>query len=163
MKQYSEEFKATMIAKMLPPDNVSVPELADQAGIPKDTLYAWRIKNRKHRAATSSKIIDNDGLSSEDKFNIVIESTTMNEAELSTYCRRKGLFPEQINGWKQMCLNANKPLQTKANQAKLRRQTQENKQLKAELRRKDKALAETAALLVLKKKARQIWGDLEDE
>ena len=163
MKQYSEEFKATMMAKMLPPHNVSVPELASQTGIPKDTLYAWRIKNRKHRAATSSKIINNDGLSSEDKFNIVIESTTMNEAELSTYCRRKGLFPEQINGWKQLCLNANKPLQTKANQAKLRRQTQENKQLKAELRRKDKALAETAALLVLKKKARQIWGDPEDE
>ena len=87
----------------------------------------------------------------------------MNEAELSTYCRRKGLFPEQIKDWKQLCLNANKPLQTRANQAKLRRQAQENKQLKAELRRKDKALAETAALLVLKKKARQIWGDPEDE
>ena len=163
MRQYSEEFKATIIAKMLPPHNVSVPELANQTGIPKDTLYAWRIKNRKSRAITSSKNTNTEGLSSEDKFNIVIETTTMNEAELSTYCRRKGLFPEQITGWKQLCLNANKPLQTMANQAKLRRQAQENKQLKAELRRKDKALAETAALLVLKKKARQIWGDPEDE
>jgi transposase-like protein len=163
MRQYSEEFKATIIAKMLPPHNVSVPELANQTGIPKDTLYAWRIKNRKSRAATSSKNTNTEGLSSEDKFNTVIETTTMNEAELSAYCRRKGLFLEQITGWKQLCLNANKPLQTKTNQAKVRRQAQENKQLKAELRRKDKALAETAALLVLKKKARQIWGDPEDE
>ena len=163
MKQYSEEFKTAMIAKMLPPHNVSVPELASQTGIPKDTLYAWRIKNRKNRAATSFKNTNNEGLSSEDKFNIVIETTTMNEAEISTYCRRKGLFAEQITGWKQLCLNANMPLQTKANQAKVRRQAQENKQLKAELRRKDKALAETATLLVLKKKARQIWGDPEDE
>jgi len=34
--------------------------------------------------------------------------------------------------------------------------------LEKELRRKDKALAETAALLVLKKKVQEIWGD-EDE
>ena len=162
MRQYSEEFKATIIAKMLPPHNVSVPELANQTGIPKDTLYAWRIKNRKSRAVTSTDNTNNEGLSSEDKFNIVIETTTMNEAEISTYCRRKGLFAEQIIGWKQLCLNANKPLPTKANQGKVRRQAQENKQLKTELRRKDKALAETAALLVLKKKAREIWGDPED-
>ena len=37
------------------------------------------------------------------------------------------------------------------------------KELERELRRKDKALAETAALLVLKKKAQAIWGDREDE
>jgi transposase len=74
-----------------------------------------------------------------------------------------GLYPEQIAGWRQLCLSANKPLPTKANQAAIRRQAQENKRLKAELRRKDKALAETAALLVLKKKAQEVWGDPEDE
>lgn len=163
MRQYSEEFKTTIIAKMLPPHNVCVSELALETGIPKDTLYTWRIKSKKRQAASALKNTNADGFSSEDKFNIVIETATMNEAELSNFCRRKGLYPEQINGWKQLCLNANKPVLTKVNQAKARRQVQENKQLKAELRRKDKALAETAALLVLKKKARQIWGDPEDE
>ena len=163
MRQYSEEFKATIIAKMLPPHNTGVPELALETGIPKDTLYSWRIKSRKRPPVGASKIANSEGLSSEDKFNIVIETATMNEAELGAYCRRKGLYPEQISGWKQLCLKANTPLPTKANQAKVRRQAQENKQLKAELRRKDKALAETAALLVLKKKAHQIWGDPEDE
>jgi hypothetical protein len=86
----------------------------------------------------------------------------MNEAELSAYCRRKGLYPEQIAVWKQLCLNANQPLPKKVSEAIVRRQAKENKELKAELRRKEKALAETAALLLLKKKAQQIWGDPED-
>jgi len=86
----------------------------------------------------------------------------MNEDELSAYCRRKGVYAEQINGWKRLCINANCPIPTKENQATIRSQAKENNQLKAELRRKDKALAETAALLVLKKKAREIWGDPED-
>ena len=163
MRQYSEEFKATIIAKMLPPQNIGIPELALETGIPKDTLYTWRIKSRKTRPADASKDTNAGGLTSQDKFNIVVETATMNAAEFSAYGRRKGLYPEQIAGWRQLCLSANKPLPTKANQAAIRRQAQENKQLKAELRRKDKALAETAALLVLKKKAQEIWGDPEDE
>ena len=126
-------------------------------------LHTWRIKGRKTRPADASKDTNAGGLTSQDKFNIVVETATMNAAELSAYGRRKGLYPEQIAGWRQLCLSANKPLPTKANQAAIRRQAQENKQLKAELRRKDKALAETAALLVLKKKAQEIWGDPEDE
>lgn len=162
MRQYSEEFKATIIARMLPPHNVGVPELAIETGIPKDTLYTWRIKNRKLSSTPSSKSTNAKGLTSEDKFDIVIETATMNEDELSAYCRRKGIYAEQINGWKRLCIKANCPIPTKENKATIRRQVKENNQLKAELRRKDKALAETAALLVLKKKAREIWGDPED-
>jgi hypothetical protein len=57
-----------------------------------------------------------------------------NEVELSEYCRRKGLYPEPIRAWRKAC-----------------QQAKEIKQLQDELRRKDKALAETAALLVLQK------------
>lgn len=163
MKHYSEEFKAAIIAKMLPPQNIGVPELALETGIPKDTLYTWRIKNKKKLEASAAKQHNAKGFTSEDKFNIVVETAAMNEVELSTYCRRKGIYPEQISGWKQLCLKANTPLPKKETQAKIRRQAKENKQLKAELRRKEKALAETAALLVLKKKAQQIWGEPEDE
>jgi transposase-like protein len=162
MRHYSEKFKATIIARMLPPHNVNVAELSRETGIPKDTLYTWRIKNRQSQPTDASENVRAEGLTSEDKFDIVIETATMNEAELSAYCRRKGLYPEQIAGWKQLCLNANQPLPKKVSQTIVRRQAKENKELKAELRRKDKALAETAALLVLKKKAQQIWGDPED-
>jgi transposase-like protein len=47
MKQYSEELKAALVQKMLPPQNVPVGQLARETGIPKDTLYTWRAKSRQ--------------------------------------------------------------------------------------------------------------------
>jgi len=103
--------------------------------------------------------------SPEDKFAVVLETAAMNEAELSEYCRKKGLFAEQIADWKENCLqgNATAADQSKAVQKQIRLAHKENKQLKRELRRKEKALAETAALLVLRKKMHAIWGEDEAE
>ena len=102
-------------------------------------------------------------LSSEEKFAVVIESTSLNEIELSEYCRRKGLYPEQIQAWHKTCMQANASVAVKVDQTQVRAQAKQLKQLEAELRRKDKALAETAALLVLQKKVQAIWGEPEDE
>ena len=46
MTNYSEEFKASIIVKLLPPNNASVVEVSKETGIPKDTLYCWRLKSR---------------------------------------------------------------------------------------------------------------------
>jgi hypothetical protein len=83
---------------------------------------------------------------------------------LSEYCRSKGLFVEQVNAWKDACMQANGGVAQEAArmQKELRLKERENKKLQAELRRKEAALAETAALLVLRKKADAIWGDSED-
>jgi transposase len=160
MKTYSDELKSSIIAKMLPPSEVSVPEIAAETGIPKDTLYAWRIKARGRAKPVSNK----SGLSSEDKFNIVIETASMNQEELNAYCRRKGLYPEQIEKWRRQCTKANEAVgPTRADREKARQQERQIKQLQTELRRKEKALAEAAALLVLKKKAQELWGDPEDD
>lgn len=163
MRHYSDEFKASIIGKMLPPNSVSVPELANETGVPRDTLYSWRLKSRKRPSAGLPTRQNGGKLSSEDKFNIVVETASMSEAELSAYCRRKGLYPEQITGWRKLCQQATKPQSSKADRQRIRRQASEIKQLQKELRRKEKALAEAAALLVLKKKAHQIWGDPEGE
>jgi transposase-like protein len=164
MKTYSAELKSGIIAKMLPPNNVSVTQISQESGIPKDTLYAWRLKARGYRARDISNGGTTKGnFGSEEKFNIVIETASMNEEAFSAYCRRKGLYPDQVANWKRQCIAANEPQNSKLDREKLRQQQRENKQLKAELRRKEKALAETAALLVLKKKAQEIWGDSEDE
>ncbi len=162
MTQYSEEFKASIIAKMLPPNNVSVPELARETGIPKDTLYCWRVKHRKSTAEATTQQGPSGGLSSEEKFAIVLESASLNEVELSEYCRRKGLYPQQISAWREACLQANAAPGAKLEREKLRQQAKEIKQLEAELRRKEKALAEAAALLVLQKKIQTLWGERED-
>ena len=162
MTQYSEEFKAGIIAKMLPPNNVGVPELARETGIPKDTLYCWRLKHRQSNGEGVAKQAPSGKPSSKEKFTVVMETASLNEIELSEYCRRQGLYPEQIRAWRKICQQANASAEVGVDRETSRQQTKEIKQLQSELRRKDKALAETAALLVLQKKARIFLGEPED-
>lgn len=161
MKNYPKELKDSVIARMLPPNDVSVPDLVRETGIPKDTLYTWRRKARRGSTPTQSAI--HKGLSSEEKFNIVLETASLNEVELGEYCRRKGLFPQMIQAWKEACKQAHTPLAPKADKETIRHQKTKIKHLEADLRRKEKALAEAAALLVLQKKVRSLWEDPEDE
>ena len=108
MNLYPEELKASLIAKMLAPNNVPVTELARETGIPKNTLYIWRRKTLKANAPTADKPCK--GLNSEEKFNAVLESASLNELELGEYCRRKGLFPQQLTAWREIYRQAHEPL-----------------------------------------------------
>ena len=101
-------------------------------------------------------------MSSEEKFAVVIESAGLNEVELGEYCRRKGLYPQQISAWRQSCLQANASAAPKVERTKLKAQGRHIKQLESELRRKEKALAEAAALLMLQKKVQDLWPEPED-
>ena len=88
---------------------------------------------------------------------MVLETASLNEVELSEYCRRQGLYPEQIRAWRKTCQQANASAGVTVDRDKRRQQAKEIKPLQDELRRKDKALAETAALLVLQKKSAFSW------
>ncbi len=98
-----------------------------------------------------------EGWSAADKFTVVIESAGLNATELSAYCRERGLYPEQVERWRQAAQDANeKPVLTLKEQKELEKlRAQDQRQIKAlnkELQRKVKAMAEMAALLVLRKK-----------
>lgn len=103
--------------------------------------------------------------SPEEKFRVVLETAPMSEAELAEYCRKKGLYAEQIAAWRDACIsgNASAAEREKVVKEQSRQDKQQIKALQRELRQKEKALAETAALLVLRKKANAIWGEGEDE
>ena len=94
----------------------------------------------------------------EEKMRAVIEYEGMDEQERGRYLREKGLYSVDIERWLEEMRRAlsKKPKKGDPKEKRIR-------QLEGELRRKEKALAETAALLVLKKKAQEIWGDSEDE
>jgi hypothetical protein len=164
MKQTSEELKAAMVEKRLPPQNVPVGQLARETGIPKDTLYTGRSKSRQ-ASGVSAVAHDRppERWSAEDKFAGVLETAALSEAELSAYCRRKGLYAEQIEAGRQACRRANGP-QTISREEQTQRQAQAQRihELEAELRRKDQALAETAALWVLTKTVQALWGQAGD-
>lgn len=158
--KYSKEFKESIIARMFPPENASVPELARETGIPKDTLYTWRLTYRN--AQGSVRDSGSSGrFSNEEKLAIIIETASLNEVELGEYCRRKGLYPEQIASWKRAFIEA-KTSPGKAERDQVREQSKTIKKLQSELNRKEKALAETAALLVLEKKY-QAFLETKDE
>jgi hypothetical protein len=94
-----------------------------------------------------------------------LETASLNEAELAQYCRSKGLFVEQVAQWRDVCQQAN-AVPGERNR-ELREQSKsdrkEIKQLKKDLQRKEKALAEAAALIILRKKAQAIWGEPEED
>ncbi len=165
MRRYPEEFKDSVIQKMMPPNAISVPQLSKDTGVADVTLYKWRKEYRNKGVAVPADNRKPENWSAEDKLAVVVETMALNQADLGEYGRSKGLYPEQIEQWKQAALTGcqshvqierQKTSQNKKDQQKI-------KKLEAELRRKEKALAETAALLVLSKKCQAIWGENEEE
>ena len=164
MTIYPEDQKRQLIEQMLPPQSQPVPEIHRVTGIPKDTLYGWRRQAFEQQGQPPPAGGRGERRrSGQEKFAMVVETMALNEAEQAAYCRKRGIYPEQLQAWKHACEQANGAGQGKPQglgdvQAERRR----NRELERELARKDKALAEAAALLVLRKKAQAIWGMGED-
>jgi transposase-like protein len=146
---------------LLPPNNKTVASVAKEEGVAGQTLYNWRKQAREQGQPVPGKKTTSDQWSHETKFAVLVETAALSESELGEYCRKKGLYPEQIKQWKQQCLQG---FQSNEQQAKvLKQQTKEDKAeikfLKKDLRFKEKALVETAALLVLRKKLKAFYGE----
>jgi len=169
--EYSLGFKEQAIEKALNRGKqVTVREVAKNLGIGCSTLMRWIQESKAGRLSGPQRGTEKgvkrplDWCPSE-KLKAVIESGTMTDKSLGSYCREQGLFPHQLAQWKQELLAMPSKLKDddQAEKAENRRLKEENKRLKRELNRKEKALAEAAALLVLKKKADALWGLEEDD
>ena len=165
MPRYSEERKASVMRKLLPPNNRSVPAVAREEGISEQTLYNWRQQIRDTGVPVPGSGKQTDDWSAEAKFAAVVETASMNASELSEYCRSNGLYPEQIQRWREACVQGARSVgvQHKHVKQEARQDKKKIKQLERELRRKEKALAETAALLVLRKKLNALWDENEED
>ena len=143
---------------------MAIGQLSQEEGISEGTLYKWRAQARGEGQLLPDSDAGPEGWSSRDKFAAVLETAALNEADLAEYCRKRGLYPAQIAAWRTACEQAND--WNRASSERLGQATKEEKKrvkdLERELARKEKALAETAALLVLRKKASAIWGGDED-
>ena len=168
MHRYSEAVKADVRRRMSPPQRQSVARISKELGIHVMTLYSWRKAWRLQGEVVPASGREPEGWGAADKFTVVLETVGLNATELSAYCRERGLFPEQVDRWRQTAQDANATsLLTMAEQRdleKLRAQDQkEIKRLQKELQRKDKALAEAAALLLAAKKIQAFWGEDGDD
>lgn len=162
--RYSEARKDAVLRKLLPPHGRTVAEVAREEGISAATLYNWRKEARRRGRLLPDTDLTPEGWTSKDKFAAVLETASLNETELAAYCRKRGLYPEQVQAWRVACESAcdwEQEASRRQSQA-LRGERQRSRQLERDLQRKEQALAEAAALLVLRKKADAIWGEAED-
>jgi len=157
---YPKELKESVLDKLFN-SNLSYRQLSEETGIPRATLQQWK-KNYKINDVDELKGTSAEGWSAEAKFAAVLHTATLSEVEMNTYCRENGLYPGQIKTWREACVRGNHP-QAKLQQRSGHREDKRKIQtLELELHRKEKALAEVTALLVLRKKYNALWEGEEE-
>ena len=159
MNRISPERKASILAKLLPPYNMTIASVAQMEGMSESTLYNWR-----HKAKIEGKPVPGTHKNTEQwpadaRLAVIIETATLSETEIAEYCRKKGLYPAQITQWKNTFLQ----VPDRNTKAELKQVQNENKRLKRELNRKEKALAEAAAILVLRKKLNDYYWETDED
>src|SRR5690606_33448125 len=97
---YSPEFKEQTVRKLMPPHNRTVASLSQEIGVSEATLYNWKKQFRAKGYVVPKKSTIADQWDAKAKLAAVIQTAAMNEAERSEYCRKHGLYPEQIDAWK---------------------------------------------------------------
>ena len=157
MGRYSQEFKDRAVARLLPPESAPVLSVSQELGVSVATLERWR--------AQALSTPDRDRVwTAAARLQAVITTAAMDELQRSVWCRENGVYPSELQQWKD---NATAALSEAAEERATPLQTREAhkriKSLERDLRRKDKALAEAAALLVLSKKFEAILQQDEEE
>jgi transposase len=156
LTEYSAAFKAKMVRKMLPPGAVSAYALAHETGLNQPTLSRWLKDARKLGVMVKAT----KKWTASEKLRAVIESSGLGDEGLGEFLRREGLHEAQLREWR---AEAEAGLSAAPRSTKASPEAKRVVELERELRRKDKALAEAAALLILQKKVEELWGAADDD
>ena len=160
MSTYSETFKTQMVQKLTSPGGPSALALSRQTGVSQTTLSRWvrqssRVKTMSPRKKTSKRA---QKFSAEEKLALILEAAQLDKEEaLGRFLRERGLHRSTLDRWRKQIL------QGLATPSRTSPEARRVRELERELLRKEKALAEASALLVMKKKAALIWGEEDDD
>jgi len=162
---YTEGFKRQMIQKMLGPPARSANSVSREVGGPHyTTLSQWRrdavtIKGMGKRQSGEKST---RSWTAAEKMDVLNKSASLSEDELGAFLRERGIYEAQLGQWRAEAVGGLSG-ETGSNElsTQLNIERKKVKELERELRRKEKALAEAATLLVLQKKVQAIWGDGE--
>ncbi len=161
-QNYSLDFKKSAVQKFLSRGGRSANDLADELGVSSQSLYLWR--DQFAMVPDMKKSSSTKGRSVTEKLKAIFEHDSLPAEKRGEYLRKHGIHEENLQEWKKQIENAFSPGKPSSEEKqKLAADQKEIKQLKRDLLRKDKALAEVTALLILKKKADLLWGSEEDE
>ena len=160
--RYSRGLKGIYaLKKVLPPESRSVAEVGRETGVAAWSIYQWKRAARDGTLTATGGELRPGDRSPAEKLRLVLEGSGLEEEQRGAWLREHGLHSEHLNVWEQELRDI-----VNDKDRKLRRELAETKkklkEQERELTRKEKAPAEMAALLTLKKKANAIWGDDEE-
>jgi len=156
MARYGEAFRNRVVARLLPPESADIGAISREVGVSVQTLEKWRDVEQTMPARGRA-------WSASARLEAVITVAALSETDKSAWCREHGIFPAELEAWRVSATAAlTDPEEARASPQATRADKKRIKELERELLRKDKALAETAALLVLSKKVAAIFNKGED-
>jgi len=157
MASYSMGFKSRMVKRMAGPEAISASALSQEVGVAQATLSRW-LRDCRTLAGMNKKseggAKKSRNKTADDKLRIVMESASLTGEALGVFLRREGVHEVQLKEWCEKVVAAATGALKDANRKKGERtpEARRIRELESELRRMEKALAEAAALLILKKK-----------
>jgi len=165
-RQFTEKFKEGIVQKALMPGSPGIMRISEKIGVHHTSVRKW-IKihgNGSPMKKSKSKHQKNDSWTPEEKLQAIIETASMSEKEFGEFLRKKGIHSADLEEWKSDCTTGLKSTvgRPKKDPEVLELRKKE-KDLQKDLRRKEKALAEMSARVILLKKSREIFGDDEDD
>ena len=157
MARYGQAFRDRIVTRLLPPESAAIDVVSRGVGVSIGTLERWRAQ----ALAEPGTLASSQRWTPAARLEAVITTAAMDEATRSAWCREQGLYPAELEAWKHDAIaGLGEPRAASAVEA--RQDRRRVKELERELHRKDKALAETTALLVLSKKLGAVFRDGED-
>jgi transposase-like protein len=164
---YSEGFIARQVRRMAGPEGISASALAKEVGVPQPTLSRWlraasTVEPMKRKPSKKDTTPRRKTWTAEEKLRVLARAAELHDDELGEFLRTEGVHEATLRQWKDAATTALAG-PTKPSKGKKSPEAKQLAELKRELHRKEKALAEMAALITLQKKVRAIWGDEDDD
>ena len=157
--RYSEDFKEQALSKVYSRNGQSIQSIANALNISLQTLTNWMKKNDLDNPNTKQpKSKRPQDWATAERLAALLETYGLTGDALNAWCRERGVFVHQLENWKTDFCRHGVSDESREGARTLHALKAENQRLECELLRKDKALAEAAALLVLQKKFRALLG-----
>ncbi len=170
--KFTPKFKQQAVEKTLKRGpGVSFQAMASALGVGHATLHRW-IVDARHSAfdAPEGELTMSQNnekkpheWSLEERFQLIVDCASLDKEAINKVCRKRGVYPHHIEQWRRDFLTPSAHSSARSDALELKKLKQEFSVTKKDLNRKNKALAEAAALLVLQKKVNALWGNDEDD
>ena len=160
--KYSTGFRNTILKKVLPPENRSIAEVSKETGVSDQTIRNWLFRLKNDNLSPQEGEVSPEQRSPSEKMSLIFEGKSLSAEAKGEWLRKNGIHSEHLVLWEQELRDQ---VNDRAGKEKelIKKQKKKIKSLEKDLERKEKALAEMAALYTLKKKAEAIWGDDEED